>query len=93
MAGREYVAAKIQFKISDLIYVDSAAYRSVSEGFQWICSEIGHLKEEDIIRYYVDSLLQAEVKRTLILENIRHRASYSSKYNIDPIGTINRGAQ
>jgi len=83
-AGSEYVAAKIQFRISDSIYVDSATYRSVSDGFQWICSEIGHLKEEDIIRHYINGLLQAEIKRVLVLENIRFRALSSSKHNINP---------
>lgn len=85
VAGSQYLAAKIQFRISDSIYIDGIVYRSVSDGFQWICSEIGHLKEEDIIRYYIDSLLQAEIKRTLILENIRYRALSGSKYNINPI--------
>ncbi|MEM2740110.1 MAG: S49 family peptidase [Candidatus Bathyarchaeia archaeon] len=85
VAGREYTAASILFKINDTMYIEGISSSSVSEGFQWICSEVGHIKEESVTRYYIDSLLQAAIKRILVLEEVRYKgkALSSSKYNID----------
>jgi predicted RNA methylase len=56
---------------------------SISEGLQWICREIGHVREEEVTLYYMDNILQAEVKRMLVLEEVKYKGeSLSSlKYN------------
>ncbi|MCS7112395.1 MAG: S49 family peptidase [Nitrososphaerota archaeon] len=84
VAGTEYTSASILFKINDTIYIEGISSSSVSEGFQWICKEVGHIKEESTILYYIDNLLQTTIKRILILEEIRYEGKTlsSSKYDI-----------
>ncbi len=74
VAGKKYIAARILFKINDTVYIEGSSFVSVSEGLQWICREIGHIREEGITLYYMDSVPQAEVKRMLILEEVKYKS-------------------
>ncbi|MBS7642519.1 S49 family peptidase [Candidatus Bathyarchaeota archaeon] len=81
IAGRVYLAARVAFEINDTLYMDGASSRSISRGFQWICSEIGHIREETTTYYYIDSILQTIVKRILVLEEVRYRSKSIYSWN------------
>jgi ClpP class serine protease len=83
VADKKYLAARILFRINDTVYIEGSSSVSISEGLQWICREIGHVREEEVTLYYMDNILQAEVKRMLVLEEVKYKGeSLSSlKYN------------
>lgn len=74
VAGRRYIAARIRFEINDTLYMEGVSSRRVSRGLQWICSEIGHIREEATIYYYIDRILQTMVRRMIVLEKVEYRS-------------------
>lgn len=65
--GETYGCAKIQYTMDDVMERPSAEIDVISEGYTWISTEAGLVKEEATIKTYVNGMLVEEEARSRIL--------------------------
>ena len=70
-AGKTYLCAKVNFKIKDQFNTSMAMITIIANGSSWTSSEIGEVKEEYIIQYYMDEALTQEMNVKIILKSIQ----------------------
>ncbi len=66
----EYLCAKIRFVITDSLIINDRNMTTITDGYYWISSDAGTVKEEATIRYYINGSLVMRQERTLILMSI-----------------------
>ena len=70
-ANKTYLCAKVSFKTKDRFNVSMAMITITANGFSWISSEIGEVKEDYVVQYYMDEALTQEMNVKIILKSIQ----------------------
>ena len=66
----EYLCAKIRFVTTDSLIINGRNMTTITDGYYWVSSDAGIVKEEATIRYYMNGSLVMRQERTLILLSI-----------------------
>lgn len=69
--GTVYFCAKVEYRETDQFTLGGRDIAAVSEGYSWISSEAGLVKDECTTRYYEDGTLVMTEHRTLTLRSMR----------------------
>ena len=69
--GNRYFCAKIEYKSVEHLLIDGRNMTMITDGYYWISSEAGTVKQEATAKYYVDGILTRKETRSLILRSIR----------------------
>lgn len=70
-ANKTYLCAKINFKTKDQFNVSMAVITIIANGSSWISSEVGEVKEDYTVQYYMDEALTQEMNVKIILKSIQ----------------------
>ena len=66
--GNTYFCARVKYKREDVIYAYGVEMKMTMEGYYWISSEAGTVKQEFTIKYYSDgSLIGVENEKIILL--------------------------
>lgn len=66
--GNTYLCAKVEYRREDAIYTYGMEIKTIMDGYYWISSEAGTVKQEFIIKYYSDDfLIITENERVMLL--------------------------
>jgi len=66
----EYLCAKVRFVMTDSLIINGRNMTTITDGYYWVSSDAGTVKEEATIKYYISGSLVMRQERTLILMSI-----------------------
>lgn len=69
--GATYFCARVKTTEVEGIMLDGQSMRIVTTAYYWVSSDVGTVKQDATIKYYLNGLLTSESRRTLILRSVR----------------------
>jgi hypothetical protein len=69
--GKVYLCAEMAYTYTDSLERDELLFTLVSRGREWVSSEVGLVKDEEVTSYYVNGIITSVESRSLVLKSIR----------------------